>query len=561
MTPDGPRDFTVQNQTHVRFQNGTYEGVAYSNTVSTPLVGPLLKAAKSVSTPRASINQVVTFSIALSNSGNRSAQVTVIDPLPAGLSFIANSVLIGGVPLTGISPSAGIPVGIVNVGATILITFQAIVVSMPPGLRFANQARVEYVFTALDGRSVSGTLHSNTASFGVNPFRLSASASSSTTVTFAGDVIPYELAITNEGSEPLENVVITIPLPEGFEFVPGSVVINGVLMPGIDPNMGIPIGTLLPGQSVRVSVHLRVTGAPASEQVVIQGRIAYTIGGAAASLLANPLVFTVVKPQVSIQLQVDRTQASVNDTLQYVAVVRNDSSFAVDVRLFDLVPPGTSFVTDSLTLGGQQQSVTRIEGGLPLGTLLANSQLVVACRVKILSSAVAPGLPPILEGVRASFTFRLADGRVVSMTAASNAVKTGLFAPLIAVTAAAQPQYVEPGESVGIGAIVRNNGNLSADVTLYRTAYPPEYYIRDVRIAGRIVPGFPLTEGLYLGTIPPGGSIRVAYIGDIGEDYDVALPDIVGLFTARYKYRFDEQMNSGESRSNEYVIVVDQTNE
>ncbi|MFC4101235.1 hypothetical protein [Paenibacillus xanthanilyticus] len=561
MTPDGPREFTVHNQTHVRFRNGTYEGVAYSNTVSTPLVGPLLQVSKSVSTPRASINQIVTYTIALANSGNRAAQATVVDPLPAGLSFIANSVLVGGVPLTGVSPAGGIPVGNVDVGATVLVTFQAIVVSIPPGLQFANQARVDYVFTALDGRSVNGTLHTNTASFGVSPFRLSASASSSTTVTFVGDVIPYELTLTNEGSEPLENAVILIPLPEDLAFVPGSVVINGVLMPGIDPYKGIPIGTLLPGQSVGVSVGIRVTGVPATEQVVIQGQITYTIGGAAASLLANPLVFTVVKPQVSIRVQVDRTQASVNDTLQYAAIVRNDSSFALDVRLSDLIPPGTSFVPDSLTLDGQPQRGTRIENGLPLGTLLANSQTVVAYRARILSSAVTPGLPPILEGARASFTFRLADGRVVSMTAVSNAVKTDLYAPIIAVTAAAQPQYVEPGESVGIGAIVRNTGNLSADVKLIRSAYPSEYYIRDVRVAGRPVPGFPLSEGLYLGTIPPGGSIRVAYIGDIGTDYDVSLPDIVGLFTARFTYQFGDQVNSGESRSNEYVIVVDQTNE
>lgn len=559
--PDEPRDFTVQNQTYVRFQNGTYEGVAYSNTVSTPLVGPLLQVAKSVSATRAAINQVITYSIAISNSGNSPAQVTVFDPLPAGLSFIANSVLIGGVPLTGVSPSGGIPIGSVDVGATVLLTFQAIVVSIPPGLQFANQAQAVYAFAALDGRAVSGTTRSNTAAFGVIPYRLSASASSSTNVTFAGDVIPYEIVLSNEGGEPLENVMITIPLPEGFEFVPGSVVINGVLMPGIDPRNGIPVGTLLPGQTVRVTVGIRVVAVPSSEQVVIQARIDYTVGGDHASLLANSLVFTVVKPQVSVRLQVDRTRASVNDTLQYVAEVGNNSGFAVDVRLSDLIPPGTAFVADSLTIDGEPYRGTRIESGISLGTLRANSQTAVGYRVIVLSSAVVPGLPPIIEDARASFTFRLADGRVVSMTAVSNSVKTDLYAPLITVSAAAQPQYVEPTESVNIGAIVRNNGNLSADVTLLRIEYPPEFYIRHVRIAGQSVPDFPLAKGLNLGAIPPGGSIRVAYIGVIGEYYDVALPDIVGFFTAKYAYRFENQLHDGQMRSNEYVIVVDQPNE
>ncbi|EJT20961.1 hypothetical protein B353_10839 [Bacillus anthracis str. UR-1] len=53
------------------------------------------------------------------------------DPIPAGTTFIPNSVTINGVSQPNINPAGGIQVGTINAGSTTTVTFQVQVTSLP----------------------------------------------------------------------------------------------------------------------------------------------------------------------------------------------------------------------------------------------------------------------------------------------------------------------------------------------------------------------------------------------------------------------------------------------
>lgn len=55
------------------------------------------------------------------------------DILPSGVSFVPGSVVVNGTSQLGENPEIGIPVGTVNPGQSITVTFQGVVNSIPPG--------------------------------------------------------------------------------------------------------------------------------------------------------------------------------------------------------------------------------------------------------------------------------------------------------------------------------------------------------------------------------------------------------------------------------------------
>lgn len=67
-----------------------------------------------------------------------------------------------------------------------------------------------------------------------------------------GDIVTFTVTFQNKGTVPATNVTVQDSLPQGVSFVPGSVVINGISQLGENPEIGIPIGTVNPGQVLQL---------------------------------------------------------------------------------------------------------------------------------------------------------------------------------------------------------------------------------------------------------------------------------------------------------------------
>ncbi|OMF69648.1 DUF7507 domain-containing protein [Paenibacillus glucanolyticus] len=199
---------------------------------------------------------------------------------------------IGNVPLTNIQyndPLLGLvgTVALQDVGATLtLIVPFAVPQTASPGDIIENTISVNSAQIGQQSTSASVRVVSP-------PLTVIKNADKE---VFVGDVIPFTLNVSNSSQFPLTDVVLTDVLQEGTQFVANSVKIGSNPAPGTNPNTGIPIGTLAPGQSILISFFATQLFEPASHEIRNQATAVFRING------IGPL-FTVRSNMVIIEVE------------------------------------------------------------------------------------------------------------------------------------------------------------------------------------------------------------------------------------------------------------------
>ncbi|QFT90475.1 hypothetical protein FIU87_17675 [Bacillus sp. THAF10] len=78
------------------------------------------------------------------------------------------------------------------------------------------------------------------------------------TFSYTGDVLTYTVSITNNGVVEATDVFFEDDLPSGGAFIPDTVRINGIVQPGLDPEVGFSINSIQVDETVTVSFKARV---------------------------------------------------------------------------------------------------------------------------------------------------------------------------------------------------------------------------------------------------------------------------------------------------------------
>lgn len=551
----------VSNQSMVLFSSAEgINAITYSNTVNTPVVGPVLSLLKLTDHTSASLGETLVYTVFAKNSGNTSALVTIVDVLPAGVSFIANSVLRDGVPLPGVTPSSGIPVGTLSPHSGVTIAFQVIVVSLPPSLALHNRAVGTYSFSTPAGRTVRGEVRSNPVIVSLLSYQLSTLLSASTPTTFVGDAVTYTLQLRNEGTRPLAVIIATIPVPEGAIFIPGSVIAGGVYQPEADPALGIRLGSLSTGSAAEISFRVRVAAIPPDPVLPAKALVTYEVNDNRNTAESNTVLITIVQPGVSASLKVDLYSAAPGDNLRYEFTMRNNGNLAVEALLTDFIPAGVLFIWDSIHIDGVPQKGIRPADGIPLGTVRAGSAVRVDCLVSIPGATDIRQTPAIQNQGSVQYTFTLPDGRNVRQITRTNAVTTLLFSPIVSIQIQGEPPVVEPGSIAEFRILVTNSGNYPAEVSVVRIV--PQGAVIDpniVTISAITAPETPYSGTVALGTLQPGQTVTLTYFVKINLDYMGT--SLQGSSTALYLFTIDGRRYSGEARSNSYKLLIEEISE
>lgn len=125
-----------------------------------PLIMPVVKT---VNRTTAKIGDILTYTVSFTNSGTAAADNVVIsDPIPSGTSYVAGSttanVLFTGDPTSEINVTNS-----VDIGATVTISYQVRIDTLPNPNPIPNTATTDYTFVPAVGLpAVSGTVDSNT---------------------------------------------------------------------------------------------------------------------------------------------------------------------------------------------------------------------------------------------------------------------------------------------------------------------------------------------------------------------------------------------------------------
>lgn len=141
----------------------------------------------------------------------------------------------------------------------------------------------------------------------VNAPKFEVTKSANLTVAQPGDVITYQIVVTNTGTADANFVVMFDASPEGTTLVANSVTADGVPQPGANPS-NLSLGTIAAGQTVEIEYQVLVTCNPASGQFVNKALFEYQFQMSPDSPIltgfgaSNILVIQTLKQYLAINL-------------------------------------------------------------------------------------------------------------------------------------------------------------------------------------------------------------------------------------------------------------------
>lgn len=269
-------------------------GNTTSNTTSTQVNTAIVTANKTVDKAYANVGDTLTYTIVLQNTGNVVANnVTLNDPLPAGTTFVPGS-LTGA---TGTPPVLNVTDPI-QAGGNVVVSYQIMVGSSVPNINpVINTASANFAYTVdpSDPNGVSGNIESTAATTQVNTAKLNIIKSSDKVVSYLGDIITYQIAVTNTGNVAANNVTLTDLLPAGLSLVPGSLVVNvpytGNLSSGLQLTNGVAANQVV---SITFKAHVDTMPLPNPVENIANANYTFTVdpqdpNGVNATASSNPV--------------------------------------------------------------------------------------------------------------------------------------------------------------------------------------------------------------------------------------------------------------------------------
>ncbi|UJF35798.1 beta strand repeat-containing protein [Paenibacillus hexagrammi] len=518
-----PSSSELDNQAVVTFRSGAFLGTVYSNPTATTILQPVFQIVKTANTTATTLGSALAYTVQVKNVGNAPANITLSDPIPAGATFITNSVIVNGSPVPQVAPDTGIPIGTLAPGSTATVSFGVTVSSLPTPQWLTNQATAAYTFTLSDGRSVTRSSTSNTLEIPISVPMVSLDLSDQVTAVITGDTITYTAAITNTGASSVNNVVLSTMLDAGTAFVPGSVTVNGSPAPTTDPVSGIPIGSLAPGATATVTYEVRIE-MPTTNQITNQSTVSFTSGTFSGSSTSNTVVTPVTQPEISLVKSASTQIATVGNNVVYSVVVSNTGNLPANVTLTDTIPGATAFVPNSVVVGGMPQPDASPATGIPVGTVNPGSSVTVSFALVI---NTLPTPQTIMNQASATYTFTPPDGRLLNGTAVSNTVTVNVSTPNVGVVKNVNTDVAVVGDTLTYSTTVTNAGIDPIQNVVVLDAPPAgtTFVPGTVTVNGVLQPDANPSNGIPLGTIAAGSSGSIAF--------NVRIPSSLALVSLR----------------------------
>jgi len=552
-------------------------GTATSNPAVTEVIAGELGVVKSVDQAFATVGDTLTYSVVITNQGNvEASNIFFLDVPSTGAVFSPGTVTINGVPQAGLNPTLGFsipaapPNDVLPPGGVVTVTFQVTIAALPVPPQIRNNALVEYQFGE---PPVIVTAASNTVTTQVNAASVDVVKSVDRLTAITGDILTYTTVITNTGNIPLLNVIFTDTPPVGTSFVPGSVTVNGVSQPLVNPiPPGFSIGDIPIGGAVTVIFQVTVTVMPVPPVLPVltntaiidyQYQIDPNLPPLNGTMTSNPVSTRVILGELGIVKSVDQAFATVGDTLTYTTVITNQGNVeASNIFFLDAPPVGTAFIPGTVTINGVPQAGLNPTLGFsipanPPNDVLAPGGVVTVTFQATISSLPVP--PQITNNALVNYQFGTPP---VIVSAASNPVTTQVNVAQVNVVKSVDKATAITGDLLTYTTVISNTGNVPLLNVIF-TDTPPagtSFVPGSVTVNGvPQLPANPIPPGFIIGNIPAGATATVTFQVTVTVvPVPPVLPVLSNTSTIDYQYQIDPNLPplNGTMTSNPVITEV-----
>ena len=491
-----------------------------SNTVLTYIRFASLKLAKTVDLTYATIGNTLNYTVVATSTGNTAVnQLFFIDILSNGATFNTGTVIVDDIPRPTFDPIVGFNLPDLVSGNTSTIKFTATVTSLPVPPVVTNYATANGVYKidpAGPNYQISAT--SNTVSTSVNVGNLTIVKSVNKLYANVLDTLTYTNTITNTGNVTASNVIFTDNLQQEVSFVGGTVRINGVVNPLLDPTVGIPLNNLGPAQVVIVEFDVRIDSLPLPPLVsnTSQVQFSYKIDPNGSIIIktnfSNTVTTNVVLGQLTATKLVDKSIATLGDVLTFtINTINTGNVIASNVMFYDTPSVGATFNTGSVLVNGVPQINFNPTVGFSLGDIGVGRVVNVVFTATVTSVPVSSRVTN-----QATLTFKyLVDPKEppFSKTTFSNITTTNIALGKLSVTKAVDKAFATIGENLTYTIVITNIGNVDATNVIFLDPTPANvvFVIGSVTVNGTPQPTYNPAAGFPLNTIKPGEIVTVVY--------------------------------------------------
>ena len=247
---------TSQSSALFRF---TSSGDLYvPNALATQIdsIGTNLEITKAVDNNIKAVGENINYTITVENTGEiDTTDVTIVDPIPSGLTLVSNTIYIDGVLQPDSFP---LNLGTITSGQTKTVTYSLVANSVPLINPAVNVATTNFSFEPFEGYTVTTSSTSSPVSVTILSEQMNIIKTVDKQIAKKGDTLTYTSNVVNNGTLTVEDIVFTDSIPLGTTFIPNSVYVDGVQMPNENPENGVSLGTITPSQYKTVTFSVTV---------------------------------------------------------------------------------------------------------------------------------------------------------------------------------------------------------------------------------------------------------------------------------------------------------------
>ena len=226
------------------------------------------------------------------------------------------------------------------------------------------------------------------------------------------------------------------------------------------------------------------------------------------NIVTNP----VLDAMITMVKSVDQTIVTLGDTITYTTILTNNGNTnATNITFTDLIPDGTTFIPNSVTINGSTHIELDPNTGITIGSIAPNNSISIAFQVTATST---PNQNPVANSATASYTF-IADPNapIVSRNVTSNTVFTTINTANILSLKQVDKSFSRIGDTLTYTVVLTNNGNSSAQNVIFTDTVPSvtTFIANTFSINGVPQSGADPSNGVNIGTITAGTTVTVSF--------------------------------------------------